>query len=110
MFAHEVQGQQTYRRSDDALYPPYLPTDQQAEVLVANPVPLQQIQAVIVPSREQAATEVARLRLVSRRAKELSFSVSPDMFDKYKLSGLLKRGIRPKENPVDATRGAGRAE
>lgn len=73
------------------------PTDDQAEVLVADAIPLPRITGVIVPTAEQAQNEIVRLELAGCDPTRFSFMVAPTVFNKYALSRAIREGIRPTE-------------
>ena len=79
-------------------------TDEQAEVLIAEEIGLEDILGFAVTSIEQARNEVVRLKLLGipdPRIQELRVIISPDLFDKNQLSRLLKQGKRPQETFFD---------
>ena len=97
MFAHFVLGAygRTRARSQDHL--PCSPTDDQAEVLVPESIPPEDIKAIGVASDEQARTERVRLEVLGIGASGLRFVVSPTLFDKRALSTCIRAGRRPQE-------------
>lgn len=99
LFAQEVVGARgkKIRRSSQML--PCCPTDDQAEVLIPVSVPRSMIEAVAVGSREQAAKEIARLRLAQVPGiLTLRWVVAPDLFT-TNWSRLVREGRRPDETP-----------
>lgn len=69
------------------------PTDIQAEVLVADPIPLNLISGVVVQSDEQAKREIFRLNLQGI-SLDKQISVIPEFFNRATLSRSIQRGIR----------------
>jgi hypothetical protein len=91
-----------YSRS--SLTPDYCVTDEQAEVLIAEEIALEDILGFAVTSIEQARNEAVRLKFLGipyARIQELKVIVSSDLFDKNRLSRLLKQGKRPQETLFD---------
>lgn len=76
-----------------------VPTDDQAEVLIADQIQQRDILAVAVKDDEQARNEVSRLRILNHETA-FRFVIAPDLFDKYRLSGLMRDGIRPPEQEL----------
>ena len=74
------------------------PTDDQAEVLVEDRIELSDICGIGVCSDAQARNEVARLRLASVPATGIPFVVAPDLFNKDRLSAMIRKGVRPEEH------------
>lgn len=96
LYAPSVQGSggRTYERTPNRL--PCIPTDDQAEVLIADSILLRDVLAVVVRDEEQAKNEVARLRILGH-GRRFHFVVASELFDKRRLSGLLRSGLRPRE-------------
>ena len=91
LFADVVEGVDVYRRGP--LHPDFLPTDEQAEVLI--PDRISDIQGVVVRDDEQAARESSRMRL--QRLPVPRIVVSPAFFQPHALSGELRSGRTPSE-------------
>jgi len=80
------------------------PTDEQAEVLIPDVIAMGDILGVAVQSMAQAQNEIVRLKLLGIAdgfLTSLRFVVAPDLFDKYKLSEILKYGKRPIEKQIN---------
>lgn len=75
------------------------PTDDQAEVLVADRIPAESILSVCLFSDEQVEVERVRLRVCGIPEDSFSFTVAPELFDKYALSGAIRSGKRIIEKP-----------
>jgi hypothetical protein len=104
LFAPEVVGAYGRKYSRSSLTPDYCVTDEQAEVLIAEEIALEDILGFAVTSIEQARNEVVRLKFLGipyARIQELRVIVSSDLFDKNRLSRLLKQGKRPQETLFD---------
>ena len=72
------------------------PTDIQAEVLIAERIPLDDICGIAVKSDEQAQRELCRLRLQGINLDKPIY-VAPDFYSRRSLSGLIQRGQRAAE-------------
>jgi hypothetical protein len=95
MFARTVEGAYRIERSTKHLEP--CPTDNQAEVLIPDHVPVSDVLGVVVHSETQAKNETARLRLLNIPEGRLKFIVAPVLFDKYALRDCISGGRRPQE-------------
>ena len=101
--AVEGAGGQRFRRNK---LPPACPTDDQAEVLVYQHVPLNDIQHVIVADEAQARRTIVVLDQMDLRSDLFRFRICPEIFEPTQLSRLLRMGVRPAEvdwNLVEAT-------
>ena len=106
LYAPTVQGSGGHVFTRDKL-PPACPTDQQAEVLVYQHVPLQDIQHVIVVNEAQARRTFVALRQLNPRDDLPEFRICPEFFDPYGLSRALRSGALPTEtvwSPQETTR------
>lgn len=72
---------------------PAAPTDIQAEVLVADPIPLESILGIAVKSDEQAQRELCRFRLQGI-SLDIPIYVVPEFFNRATLSRLIQNGTR----------------
>ena len=95
LFASEVFTGQTRR----AKHLPCSPTDDQAEVLVCGPVLLSSLLGVGVFDEAQARREFARLKQLGYDPTRFRWIIAPHFFQKYQLSGAIRRGERPVEKP-----------
>lgn len=93
MYTTQVQGKSLYVRGTK--HPPAVPTDQQAEVLIPDVIPLSELVAVAVRDREQAARETERLLQVGVRVPH--FVVAPLFYDPYALRDAISGGRVPPE-------------
>ena len=99
LFASETQGAggRTFPRVED--HPTFLPTDEQAEVLIPTAVARKDIAGVVVPNESQAKREIARLEILGTGFPH--YFVAPDLFDAWELSRLLRSGRVPSEVEFD---------
>jgi ssDNA thymidine ADP-ribosyltransferase, DarT len=79
--------------SRGARHLPAAPTDIQAEVLVADPIPLESIIGVVVQNDAQAQREIYRLRLQGISLDKPIYVVS-EYFDRRTVSRSIQNGIR----------------
>ena len=94
LFANAVEGARgTYRRQPN--HPDFLPTDEQAEVLVPDRIHRQDIVGIGVHDDAQAAREASRLRIMGR--SHPPFLVVPEFFNPDALSRQLRAGRIPAE-------------
>lgn len=71
-----------------------IPTNIQAEVLVYKEIPTQYIEAIAVPTEEQAKRESCRLKTLKKNI--LPIYIIPDLFNKQ-LSDKIRKGIKIEE-------------
>lgn len=95
MFAPSVIGAhgKTYTRL--RTHPAWLPTDEQAEVLIPDRVAREDILGVAVADESQAKREHARLTQLLAEAPQIV--IAPDFFQPYRLSPQLRSGRTPAE-------------
>lgn len=106
LFAPQVAGAHGRNYIRTPLTPAYCATDEQAEVLVPDKIALHDILGLAVHSEKQAKNEIVRLlylQIPERAVRGLKIVIAPDLYDKYRLSSLLKRGERPEETPFDSS-------
>ena len=87
-------GGQSFRRNK---LPPACPTDDQAEVLVYQHVPLNDIQHVIVADEAQARRTIVGLDQINLRNGLFRFRICPEFFKPQQLSSLIRSGRHPAE-------------
>ena len=97
LFADVVEGIRTYRRG--AMHPDFLPTDEQAEVLIPDQIGHGDVQGIAVRDDEQAAREASRLVLQGLRVPRIV--VAPNFFSPHALSQELRSGRMPSEREYD---------
>ncbi len=93
LFADTGESTCTYRR--DRLHPDFLPTDEQAEVLIPDHIRRVDVIGIAVCDDAQAQREVARLKLLGQSLSPIL--IVPEFFDPNKLSQLLRAGRVPVE-------------
>ena len=89
----EVEGVHTYRRGP--VHPAFLPTDEQAEVLIPDRIQRQDLIRIAVRDDAQARREVSRLELLGRRPPPIV--IVSEFFNPDALSRLLRAGRMPIE-------------
>lgn len=95
LFAPSVTGAYDNTYTRDLLHPDWLPTDEQAEILIGSAISLEDVTGIAVANEAQAKREFARFRILQREHPRIM--VVPAMFDAYGLSAAIRRGIRPVE-------------
>ena len=93
LFAKATEGQRTFRRGPR--HPSFLPTDEQAEVLIPDHVERRDVVGIVVRDEAQAKRELSRLKLLGRRSPPIT--IASDFFEPNRLSGLLRTGQIPVE-------------
>jgi hypothetical protein len=95
LFANTVLG--AYRIQRSAKHLESCPTDNQAEVLIPDHIPLNEILGAVVQSETQARNEDARLRLLGIPKGTMNFVIAPVLFDKHALRDYISAGRIPEE-------------
>ena len=95
LFEEKTVGSGGHTFSRGISHPDFLPTDEQAEVLILGPIAQSDIFGVVVPDKSQAKREIARLEALDVRLRRCY--VSPELFDPVRLSGMLRSGNLPPE-------------
>ena len=94
LFAQSVVGSHhAYQRGPH--HPTFLPTDEQAEVLIPDVVEHDHVIGVAVRDEAQAKCEVARLKILGRNPPRVF--VVPEFYNPRRLSYLLRAGETPAE-------------
>ena len=93
LFANEVEGYRTYRRGPHR--PDFLPTDEQAEVLILDRIGRGDVNGVVVRDDAQAAREASRLELAGLSVPRIV--IIPEFFEPLALSRDLRSGRIPSE-------------
>ena len=95
LFAGRVEGSgsRVYRRAPG--HPDFLPTDEQAEVLVRDRIGRNDVAGVAVRDDSQAAREQSRLALAGVTLPRIV--IVPEFFEPGVLSGMLRSGRMPLE-------------
>ena len=94
LFAETVEGRRAFGRNP--FHPAFLPTDEQAEVLIPDHIERRDVMSIAVHDEAQAKREVARLSLLGRSPP--SIVVVPEFFDPRRLSNMLRNGKIPAEH------------
>lgn len=95
LFAANVDGAQGRTYSRGPSHPTWLPTDEQAEVLIPDRIALADVLGVAAMSRSQGKTEIARLRQLNQRVPP--FLIAPHFYNPQMLSNTLRTGGMPAE-------------
>lgn len=93
LFARSVEGVQTYSRGPK--HPDWLPTDEQAEVLIPDQVGFGDVCGFVVRDDDQAAREASRLNLMGVPVPRIV--IVPEFFEPRVLSQRLRTGRIPSE-------------
>ena len=93
LFADVVEGFDVYRRG--LCHPDFLPTDEQAEVLIPDRISRRHVKGVVVRDDEQAAREASSLKLLSLAVPRIV--IVPEFFEPHALSLGLRIGRTPSE-------------
>jgi hypothetical protein len=97
LFAPVVEGASTFRRSDS--HPQWLPTDEQAEVLIPDRIQREDVLGIVVRDESQAKREAGRLEQLDEPVPRLF--IAPMFFSAKQLSGSLRNGDLPTELEYD---------
>lgn len=93
LFASSVEGVQTYSRGPE--HPDWLPTDEQAEVLIPDQIGFSDVYGFVVRDDSQAAREASRLNLIGVTVPRIV--IVPEFFEPQVLSRRLRMGRVPSE-------------
>ena len=96
LFAQTVEGRRTYTRKPRQ--PNFLPTDQQAEVLVPDHIDRNDVLGVAVHSEIQARNELSRLKILAGQPPPFPWVIAPAFYDPSRLRSLLLAGDIPEEH------------
>ena len=96
LFAETVEGAQGQTFTRYPHQPAFMPTDEQAEVLVPDQIQRRDVLGIAVRDEGQAKREVARLSLIGRSPPPIV--IVPQYYDPSMLSGLLRSGRLPVEH------------
>lgn len=99
LFAPHIEGAKgmTFQRLPS--HPLWLPTDEQAEVLIPDRIHRQDILGVVVRDRSQARREAARLEDLNEPVPRIF--IAPQFFSAGELSRSLRSGHLPAEEEYD---------
>ena len=95
MFAENTAGAGGITFSREFSHPFFLPTDEQAEVLIPKAVALDDVLGVVVQGEDQARREIVRMETLGVRLPQ--YIVAPEFFDPRRLSSMLRSGRLPTE-------------
>ncbi|NJL29278.1 MAG: DUF4433 domain-containing protein [Thermoanaerobaculia bacterium] len=95
LFAPSVLGAGGRIFERQAHRPAFLPTDEQAEVLIQDRVAREDILGIAVIDEAQAKREIARLETLGERVP--SVIIAPDFFDPHRQSAAFRAGKLPEE-------------
>jgi len=95
LFAGRVEGSGSRVYSRGPRHPDFLPTDEQAEVLIRDRIGRSDVDAVAVRDHSQAAREESRLALAGVNVPRIV--IVPEFFEPRVLSGMLRSGRMPLE-------------
>ena len=93
LFADVIKGVRCFRRGP--YHPNFLPTDEQAEVLIPGHIRYGDVTGIVVRDDEQAAREISRLELQNLNADKII--IVPEFFNPRALSQQLRYGRIPEE-------------
>ncbi len=93
LFAETVEGSHTFTRG--SRHPAFLPTDQQAEVLVPDLIQQEDVIGIAVQDDDQAKREGLRLKLLGWNYPPIY--IISEFFNPHELSQCLRNGIIPNE-------------
>lgn len=94
LFAPTVTGQSVFRRGGN--HPLWLPTDMQAEVLIADAVALDDVTGILVRAADAAERLLSQIALAETTLKA-PLLIAPGAFDQGTLRALRTGGRRPQE-------------
>ena len=97
IFGNPVQGKTLLYRTPKMM--DCCPTDGQAEVLIHESIPRDEILAIAVPTFEQARVEIERYKHIPE-APKVKWIVAPDIFNNN-WSIMIKKGLAPEELPYE---------
>ena len=95
LFAQTVEGYQGALRRRSPRHHAFLPTDEQAEVLIPDRIERQDVIGVAVQDDAQARREVTRLKHLGKIPPRIV--IVPQFFDPHELNALLRAGEIPFE-------------
>ena len=95
LFASSVLGAYSRAYTRSSTHPTWLPTDDQAEVLIPDQVAREDVMGIAVMDESQAKREIARIKQLKERLPRIV--IASDFFDPKKLSSQLRIGVVPTE-------------
>ena len=95
LFANTVEGTGNQVFSRGPRRPAFLPTDEQAEILIPDHIQRHDIVGFAVYDDSQAKRELARLKLLDQEPPPVV--IVPEFYDPHALSAMLRAGYPPVE-------------
>jgi len=95
LFAERVSGAGGQQFVRGVGYPAFLPTDEQAEVLIPGSITPEDLLGIAVATEAQAQAETARLEILGAEVPRIV--IAPALFDPQRLSRSLRGGSIPEE-------------
>jgi hypothetical protein len=89
----------TYSRSDDRIRA--CPTNDQAEAMIYQRIPLESIKTIFVPDADQASRQYIQLEQIGVDPHLFGYVIAPSLFNPRQLSAEIRDGIKPSEIPWD---------
>lgn len=95
MFMNSITNTKGRIYSRSAQHPAYLPTDEQAEVLIPDQIVKEDLLGIAVADEAQAKRELAALRILDVLPPNIS--IAPNFYRPRQLSNHLRSGQEPSE-------------
>lgn len=90
-------AKRTFSRENSRLEP--CPTNDQAEVMIADRIPLEDIESIFVPDTAQAARVHAQLEQVGADPNGFGYMIAESFFNPRRMSAEIRKGVAPAEIP-----------
>lgn len=97
LFKDSVQGTGGNKFNRNSNHLMCCPTDEQAEVLIPDRIPLEDILGIVAYSEDQVKNELSRFGQLGISEGRFKFIIAPTMFQKRALSICIRSGVRPAE-------------
>lgn len=95
LFAPSVPGKNGRLFNRQMFRPGFLPTDEQAEVLVPDRIARRDVLGIVVVDESQAKREIVRLETLGETVPPIT--IAPDFFDPHRQNQLFQLGRLPEE-------------
>jgi hypothetical protein len=79
--------------------PQSCPTNDQAEAMIHQQIPLDDIKTIFVPDTAQAARVYVQLEQVGGDASRFRYAIAESFFNPYRMSAEIRKGVAPAEIP-----------